>query len=80
MGVQVGTGESGPGALAGVLAAANTSVEGKGLLPPARCGHYQQNASGAIVCTAPVPGVAQVFVARLSYYVAFSGSVNSPTL
>jgi hypothetical protein len=66
MGVQVGTGESGPGTLAGVLGAANNSVEGNGLLPLAECGHYRQNASGAIVCTAPVPGVAQVFYQNYS--------------
>jgi serine/threonine-protein kinase len=66
MGVQVGDGESGPDTLAGVLGAANNSVEGKGLLLPARCGQYQQNANGAIVCTSPVPGVAQVYYQNYS--------------
>jgi hypothetical protein len=66
MGVQVGTGDSGPGTLAGVLAAANNSVEGKGLLPPGRCNQYQQNGGGAIVCTAPVAGVAQVYYQNYS--------------
>jgi hypothetical protein len=66
MGVQVGTGESGPGTLAGILAAADASVEGKGLLPPARCDGYRQNAGGAIVCTSPVPGVAEVFYQNYS--------------
>lgn len=66
MGVQVGTGDSGPDTLAGVLAAANNSVEGKGLLPPALCNHYQQNAGGAIVCTTPVAGVAQVYYQNYS--------------
>ncbi|HEY1699032.1 MAG TPA: serine/threonine-protein kinase [Trebonia sp.] len=66
MGVRVGDGESGPGTLAGVLGAANTSVEGRGLLPPAKCGQYQQNANGAIVCTSPVPGVAQVYYQNYS--------------
>ncbi|MGH3290779.1 MAG: serine/threonine-protein kinase, partial [Trebonia sp.] len=58
MGVQAGNGESGPDTLAGVLGAANSSVEGRGLLPAAKCGNYQQNAAGQIVCVAPVPGVA----------------------
>ena len=66
MGVQVGTGESGPDTLAGVLAAANHSVEGKGLIPPAKCDGYQQNTSGQIVCTAPVPGVTEVFYQNYS--------------
>jgi Protein kinase domain len=66
MGVQVGNGESGADTLAGVLAAANNSVEGKGLLPPAGCNHYQQDASGAVVCTAPVPGVEEVFYQNYS--------------
>jgi hypothetical protein len=66
MGVQVGTGESGPGTLAGILRAADNSAEGKGLLPPAKCGNYQQNAAGAIVCTAPVPGVAEIFYQNYS--------------
>jgi hypothetical protein len=60
MGVEVGTGESGPGTLAGVLKAADSSAEGKGLLPPANCGQYRQDPGGAIVCRSPVPGVAQV--------------------
>ena len=66
LGVQVGSGESGPGTLAGVLAAANSSVEGRGLLPLAKCDNYQQNASGAVVCTDPVAGVAQVFYQNYS--------------
>jgi hypothetical protein len=66
MGVEVGTGDSGPGTLAGVLAAANSSAEGKGLLPAANCDQYQQNPGGAIVCTAPVPGVAQVYYQNYS--------------
>jgi hypothetical protein len=61
MGVEAGTGDSGPDTLAGVLEAADTSVEGKGLLPPANCGQYRQDPGGAIVCTAPVAGVAQVY-------------------
>jgi hypothetical protein len=66
MGVESGTGESGPATLAGVLAAANSSVEGHGLLPPGRCGQYQQDAGGAIVCTAPVAGVAEVYYENYS--------------
>ncbi|HUN31090.1 MAG TPA: hypothetical protein VMU95_03650 [Trebonia sp.] len=66
MGVQVGTGESGPDTLAGVLAAADGSVEGNGLIPPAKCHNYQQNAAGAIVCTAPVHGVAEIFYQNYS--------------
>jgi hypothetical protein len=66
MGVQAGDGQSGPRTLAGVLAAANSSVEGHGLLPPAKCGDYEQNAGGAVVCTAPVAGVAQVFYQNYS--------------
>jgi hypothetical protein len=66
MGVQVGTGESGPGTLAGVLAAANNSVEGRGLLPPAQCNHYQQGPGGAIVCLAPVAGVKEVYYQNYS--------------
>jgi len=66
MGVQVGTGESGPGTLAGVLAAADNSVEGRGLIPPGKCDDYRQNAGGAIVCTAPVPGVAEIFYQNYS--------------
>jgi hypothetical protein len=66
MGVEVGTGESGPGTLAGVLAAADHSVEGKGLIPPAKCNQYQQNASGQIICTSPVPGVSEVFYQNYS--------------
>ena len=66
MGVQVGTGESGPDTLAGVLGAANNSVEGKGLLPPAKCNQYKQNPDGAIVCTSPVAGVAQVYYQNYS--------------
>jgi hypothetical protein len=66
MGVQAGNGDSGPATLAGVLQAANDSVEGKGLLPAAKCGQYQQNPGGAIVCTAPVAGVGQVFYQNYS--------------
>lgn len=66
MGMEVGTGESGPGTLAGVLAAANNSVEGKGLIQPAKCNQYQQNTSGQIVCTAPVPGVTEVYYQNYS--------------
>ena len=66
MGVQVGTGESGPDTLAGVLEAANNSVEGKGLLPPVNCNHYQQDSGGAIVCMSPAPGVAEVFYQNYS--------------
>jgi len=66
MGVQVGAGESGPDTLAGVLTAANNSVEGKGLLPAAKCGQYRQNPDGAIVCTAPVAGVTEVFYQNYS--------------
>jgi hypothetical protein len=66
LGMQAGTGHSGPTTLAGVLAAANNSVEGNGLLPPGKCGQYRQNATGAIVCTAPVPGVAEVFYQNYS--------------
>jgi hypothetical protein len=66
MGVEVGTGESGPGTLAGVLAAANSSVEGKGLIQPAKCDQYQQNSSGQIVCTSPVPGVTEVYYQNYS--------------
>jgi Protein kinase domain len=66
MGVEAGTGESGPGTLAGVLAAADNSVEGKGLIPPAKCGQYQQNAAGQIVCLAPVPGVTEVYYQNYS--------------
>ncbi|MCL2729249.1 MAG: serine/threonine protein kinase [Actinomycetia bacterium] len=66
MGVQVGNGENGPGTLAGVLAAADTSAEGKNLLPPGKCGRYKQDAGGAVVCTAPVPGVAQVYYQNYS--------------
>jgi hypothetical protein len=66
MGVKVGTGESGPDTLAGVLGAANNSVEGKGLLPPAKCNQYEQNPDGAIVCTSPVTGVAQVYYQNYS--------------
>jgi hypothetical protein len=58
--VRVGDGESGPGTLAGVLEAADSSVEGRGLLPAAKCNGYQQDPGGAIVCTSPLPGVAQV--------------------
>jgi hypothetical protein len=61
MGTRVGNGESGPATLAGVLAAANSSEEGKGKLPSAKCHNYQQNASGQIICTNPVPGVAQIY-------------------
>jgi hypothetical protein len=50
MGLETGTGESGPSTLAGILAAADNSVEGKGLLAPGKCDGYRQNASGAIVC------------------------------
>jgi len=66
MGVEVGSGESGPGTLAGVLAAANSSEEGKGLLPFEKCGEYQQNASGQVICTAPVPGVVEVYYQNYS--------------
>jgi hypothetical protein len=66
MGVRVGTGESGPATLAGVLGAADNSVEGRGLLPPAKCDQYKQNADGAIVCTSPVAGVAQVYYQNYS--------------
>lgn len=66
MGMQVGDGMSGPATLAGVLGAANSSVEGRGLLDPAKCGQYRQNANGAIVCTSPVPGVAQVYYQNYS--------------
>jgi len=66
MGVQVGTGESGPGTLAGILAAADKSVEANGLLPPAKCDNYKQDAAGAIVCTSPVPGVAEIFYQNYS--------------
>jgi serine/threonine protein kinase len=66
MGMEVGTGESGPGTLAGVLAAANSSVEGKGLIQPAKCNQYQQNTSGQIVCTSPVPGVTEVYYQNYS--------------
>ena len=66
MGVRVGNGESGPATLAGVLRAANSSVEGRGLLPAAKCGQYRQNPGGAIVCTAPVAGVGQVFYQNYS--------------
>ncbi len=66
MGVEVGQGTSGPATLAGVLQAADTSVEGRGLLPPGQCGDYRQNATGAVVCTAPVPGVAEVFYQNYS--------------
>jgi len=66
MGLETGTGESGPGTLAGILAAADNSVEGNGLLPPAKCDGYRQNASGAIVCTAPAPGVAEIFYENYS--------------
>jgi len=66
MGVEIGTGESGPGTLAGILAAADNSVEANGLLPPAKCDNYRQNAAGAIVCTSPVPGVAEIFYQNYS--------------
>jgi serine/threonine-protein kinase len=66
MGVESGTGDSGPDTLAGVLAAADNSVEGKGLLPFAKCDQYQQNASGQVICTAPVPGVAEVYYQNYS--------------
>ena len=66
MGLEIGTGESGPGTLGGILAAADNSVEGRGLLPPARCDDYRQNANGAIVCTSPVPGVAEVYYQNYS--------------
>jgi hypothetical protein len=66
MGVEVGTGESGPATLGGVLEAADHSGEGNGLLPSAKCGDYRQNASGAIVCAAPVPGVAEIFYQNYS--------------
>ncbi len=66
MGRKVGNGEAGPGTLAGVLTAANASVEGKGLLAPANCDQYRQNGSGAIVCAAPVPGVGEVFYQNYS--------------
>jgi hypothetical protein len=66
MGLEIGTGESGPGTLAGILAAADNSVEGRGLLPPAKCDDYRQNANGAIVCTSPVPGVAEVYYQNYS--------------
>jgi hypothetical protein len=54
-------GTSGPTTLAGVLADANNSVEGHGLLPPGRCGQYRPTATGAIVCQNPVPGVAEIY-------------------
>jgi len=66
MGVRVGAGDSGPGTLAGILAAANNSVEGKGLLPPAKCNHFQQNADGQIICMAPVAGVKMVYYQNYS--------------
>jgi hypothetical protein len=66
MGLEIGTGESGPGTLAGILAAADNSVEGRGLLPPAKCDDYRQNANGAIVCTSPVPGVAEIYYQNYS--------------
>ena len=66
MGVEIGTGESGPGTLAGILAAADNSVEANGLLPPAKCDNYKQDAAGAIVCTSPVPGVAEIFYQNYS--------------
>jgi hypothetical protein len=66
MGVQAGNGDSGPATLAGVLQAANDSVEGRGLLPAAKCAQYRQNPGGAIVCTAPVAGVGQVFYQNYS--------------
>jgi len=77
MGVQVGTGDSGPDTLAGVLGAANNSVEGKGLLPPAKCGEYKQNADGAIVCTSPVPGVAEVYYQNYSSLTALYDAYKS---
>jgi len=66
MGVEVGTGESGPDTLAGVLTAANNSAEGRGLIPSAKCNDYQQNASGQIVCMSPVPGVTEVYYQNYS--------------
>jgi hypothetical protein len=66
MGIQSGDGESGPATLAGVLAAADGSVEGRGLLPAANCDNYQQNAAGQIVCRNPVPGVAEIFYQNYS--------------
>jgi len=66
MGVEIGTGESGPDTLAGILAAADNSVEANGLLPPAKCDNYHQNAAGAIVCTSPVPGVSEIFYQNYS--------------
>jgi hypothetical protein len=66
MGVQVGDGHSGPTTLAGVLAAANSSVEGKGRLPAGKCDGYKQNAAGTIVCTAPVAGVSTIYYQNYS--------------
>jgi serine/threonine-protein kinase len=77
MGVQAGTGESGPDTLAGVLGAANNSVEGNGLLPPAKCGQYKQNADGAIVCTSPVPGVSEVYYQNYSSLTALYDAYTS---
>jgi hypothetical protein len=77
MGVQVGTGDSGPDTLAGVLGAANNSVEGKGLLPPAKCDQYKQNADGAIVCASPVPGVAEVYYQNYSSLTALYDAYKS---
>jgi hypothetical protein len=75
--VQVGAGESGPGTLAGVLAAANNSVEGKGLLPPAKCNQYQQNSDGQIVCRSPVPGVAEIYYQNYSSLTALYDAYKS---
>jgi hypothetical protein len=77
MGVEVGTGESGPDTLAGVLEAADTSAEARGLLPPANCDQYRQNPSGAIVCTSPVPGVAEVFYQDYSSLTALYGAYKA---
>jgi serine/threonine protein kinase len=77
MGITPGTGESGPGTLAGVLAAANNSVEGKGLLPFDKCGEYKQNATGQIICMAPVPGVKEVFYQNYSSLTALYSAYES---
>lgn len=66
LGPKIGDGTAGPTTLAGILAAANKSVNGHGLLPPGKCDNYQQNADGAIVCTAPVAGVAEIFYQNYS--------------
>jgi hypothetical protein len=77
MGVRVGAGNSGPDTLAGVLAAANNSVEGRGLLSPAKCNQYRQNSDGQVVCTSPVPDVAEIYYQNYSSLTALYDAYES---